>query len=92
MKRRLLIALVVTIALSLGTTGLVIAGDGSLPPAEGQSVYDYITKTDPYQFDLSTGVAVVPQACIHRSRKPFTSARIAVPTSRFHAARPGISS
>jgi hypothetical protein len=49
MKRRLLIALVVTIALSLGTTGLVIAGDGSLPPAEGQSVYDYITKTDPYQ-------------------------------------------
>ena len=49
MKRRLLIALVMTIALLLSTTGLVMAGDGPMPPAEGKAVYDYITKTNPYQ-------------------------------------------
>jgi hypothetical protein len=37
------------IALSLSTTGLVLAGGSSLPSAEGQAVYDYITKTNPYQ-------------------------------------------
>ena len=49
MKKSLLIALVIAIAFSLSTTGLVMAGDGPLPPAEGQAVYDYIPKTSPYQ-------------------------------------------
>jgi hypothetical protein len=38
-----------TIALLLSSTGLAAAGGGSMPPAEGQAVYDYITKTSPYQ-------------------------------------------
>ena len=49
MKRSLLVALVMTIALSLSTTGLVLAGSGSMPPADGKAVYDYITKAKPYQ-------------------------------------------
>jgi len=49
MKRRLLVLLAITLALSLGTTGLVLAGGGATPPAEGPAVYDYITKTSAYQ-------------------------------------------
>lgn len=49
MKRRFLVVLIMAIALSLSTTGLVLAGGSSLPSAEGQAVYDYITKTNPYQ-------------------------------------------
>ncbi len=49
MKKRLLVALVMTIALLLSTTGLVLAGGGAMPSAEGQAVYSYITKTSPYQ-------------------------------------------
>ena len=49
MKKRLLVALVMAMALLLSSTGLVAAGDGTMPPAEGQAVYDYITKTSPYQ-------------------------------------------
>ena len=49
MKRRLLVLLAITLTLSLGTTGLVLAGDGAMPSAEGPAVYDYITKTSPYQ-------------------------------------------
>ena len=49
MIRLLLVPLVMTIALLLSSTGLAAAGGGSMPPAEGQAVYDYITKTSPYQ-------------------------------------------
>ena len=49
MKKGLLVALVMTIALLLSTPGLILAGGGSMPSAEGQAVYDYITKADPYQ-------------------------------------------
>ncbi|MCF6239494.1 MAG: cytochrome P460 family protein [Candidatus Marinimicrobia bacterium] len=49
MKKRLLVALVMTIVLLLSSTGLVLAGGRGLPTAEGQAVYDYITQTSPYQ-------------------------------------------
>ena len=49
MKRVMLIALLMTIALSLCTPGLVLAGSEAMPSAEGQAVYDYIIKTKPYQ-------------------------------------------
>ncbi len=49
MKRRLLVVLVIAIALSFSTTGLVLADGGPIPSAEGQAVYDYITKTSTYQ-------------------------------------------
>ena len=49
MKNSLLVTMVMAIAFFFGVTGLVQAGGKSMPAAEGQAVYDYITKTNPYQ-------------------------------------------
>ncbi|MBW2689604.1 MAG: cytochrome P460 family protein [Deltaproteobacteria bacterium] len=49
MKKGLLVAMVMAIGFFLSVTGLVMAGGGSMPSAEGQAVYDYITKANPYQ-------------------------------------------
>jgi hypothetical protein len=49
MKKNLLVALVLTITMLLSATALLAAGGGSMPPAKGLDVYDYITKTNPYQ-------------------------------------------
>jgi hypothetical protein len=40
----------------VATWGVALATDSSLPEAEGKAVYDYITKTNPYQqWDLWPG-------------------------------------
>ena len=49
MKKGLLVAMVMAIAALLSTTGLVLADGGSMPAAKGKAVYDYITKSNPYQ-------------------------------------------
>ena len=49
MKRGLFVALIMAITLLFGTTGLGLAGGDAMPAAEGKAVYDYITKTNPYQ-------------------------------------------
>ncbi|GAB4180292.1 MAG: hypothetical protein Kow00100_22220 [Geothermobacteraceae bacterium] len=44
------LTMVAVTGMVLGATwGMALAGGGSLPTADGQAVYDYITKTSPYQ-------------------------------------------
>ena len=49
MKVTLFGTMAMVLVLMFCTAGLVLAGGGPLPPAKGQAVYDYITKTSPYQ-------------------------------------------
>ncbi len=49
MKKSLLVTIIMVVALLISTTGLGLAGGDAMPAAEGQAVYDYITKTNPYQ-------------------------------------------
>ncbi|MDF1581621.1 MAG: hypothetical protein P1P74_12730, partial [Desulfuromonadales bacterium] len=47
--KKLLIMVTVTCMVLGAAWGMALAGSGSLPAADGKAVYDYITKTSPYQ-------------------------------------------
>ncbi|MFO7983468.1 MAG: cytochrome P460 family protein [Desulfuromonadales bacterium] len=49
MRKRMMALTIAACAISVGLSGIALAGGDSLPQPEGEAVYEYITETNPYQ-------------------------------------------